>query len=266
MLLHIDLNSHRFAKPWKTFSNSICQAPLSEQEVYEEFITGTGYWNPGLSEPKGFLKFSASMHQHANCLESRGGGPVGLHSFNPMNLSLLLVCRQVYQEAQLVPLKKNTFAFEDPDTLEQFILRIPAAYEPAVRSVQFDILLDSMAEYRKWNAVIRDDLIPYLTNIQNLDICIDLGNYSCFHDAASMAHPEDVFMPGLFSLQGLPLTSITVIIRDCEVNLPWTFGPGYRWHLVQKKRWAMFIRNRILGMNEDDPRILLPLPALQQST
>jgi len=60
--------------------------------------------------------------------------------------NILLVCRQIYTEAALVPFKTNTFAFVGPVPLETFLLRLNARQRMALTN----ILLYSVSGRWSW--------------------------------------------------------------------------------------------------------------------
>lgn len=257
-LLHIS-----YRPPENKFYNYICQAPVSDQQVYEDFSTAKGCWNPLLSKvdlrisknPNRLWKSSESVYQHEHCLEMRTGGLLlGLPS---LSLSLLRVCRQTYHEARLVPISENTFAFEDPYILRRFITRISSIHRRTIRSVQLDVMLDSARVEKAWNSAVFFVIVPRLRNLRNVDICIDLADYHTLIPDDRVSDPQDgAWMSDLLCLRHLPLKNATVVIRDKENSL--TAWPNdTRWPLEQKQRWARFIRDRILRLDgvvsdEDD--------------
>lgn len=63
----------------------------------------------------------------------------GLRKFHPgtnLDLSLLLVCRQVYLEASLLPYSSNTFTFGDLDVMSTFTSYLSPKQIAAIRSIQ----------------------------------------------------------------------------------------------------------------------------------
>lgn len=251
-LLHI---SHR--QPKNKFHNYICPALVSDQQVYKDFSTAMGIWNPVLSKvdqrinknPTRLFKSSESVYQHEHCLEMRTGGLIlGLPS---LSLSLLRVCRQTYDEARLVPISRNTFAFEDPDVLRSFIARISPIHRRAIRSVHLDMMLESARIETAWNSAVFFALVPRFRNLRNVDICIDLADYCTLIPNDRLVDPQDsAWMSDISCLRYLSLKSATVIIRDKDVSsIGWRYS--CRWALEQKQRWAAFIRNRILHLNKE---------------
>lgn len=249
-LLHIS-----YRQPENKFYNYICPASVSDQQVYEDFSTAVGFWNPPLfkverqigSTRAQISKSSASVYQHEHCLEMRTGGLLLGHP--SLRLSLLRVCRQVYNEARLVPISRNTFAFEDPHLLRRFIDSISSIHRRAFRSVQLDMMLDSARIERAWNSAVFFVLVPHLRNLRNVDICIDLDDYHTLLPDDRHIDPQDsAWMSDFLCLRHLPLKSATVIIRDKDSSYT-VWRDNTRWTLTQKQRWATFIKNRILRLD-----------------
>ena len=97
-----------------------------------------------------------------------------------------------------------------------------------------------------------DYLVIALPIIQDLDIRIDLANYSSLETLSNAS--DGMWMPGIVFLRYLPLRTVTVIIRDHGRKIPRTVPPHVRWNLEKVQSWAKYIRNRLLKPKEEHER------------
>lgn len=77
------------------------------------------------------------------------GGLRKLHPGTNLDLSILLVCRQVYSEASLLPYSMNTFGFSDLDVVRKFASFISPEQVVAINSIQLSYWTVGMTQEAK---------------------------------------------------------------------------------------------------------------------
>lgn len=102
------------------FRHAICIASQSEQSAYKAVISGSAVIPE--AESSEFYVASCAEH-HANC-KFCGNGPMFLLDQDRpalrVDLSVLGICRQLYEEANHLLWTTNVFSFGDPRTFEKF--------------------------------------------------------------------------------------------------------------------------------------------------
>lgn len=77
------------------------------------------------------------------------GGLRNLHPETKMNLDFLLVCRQVYSEASLLPYSTTTFGFSNLDTIVKFASYLAPEQVAAISSIQLSYWTVGMVQEAK---------------------------------------------------------------------------------------------------------------------
>ena len=114
-----------------------------------------------------------------------------------LDLSLLLVCRQIHREAALLPYECNTFAFCNGLDLNLFISKsLLATQRKAIRRLQLNGWL---AGYRRFPGLL-PSTVKFMSGLSELEVCVP--KYC----------GESIRGPYLFS--ELPLSKVRVIIEN----------------------------------------------------
>lgn len=78
-----------------------------------------------------------------------GGGLRKLHPESNLDLSVLLVCRQIYCEASLFPYSSTTFTFSDLDVVRKFASHLTPEQVAAISNIQLSYWTVGMVQEAK---------------------------------------------------------------------------------------------------------------------
>ncbi|KAL2049453.1 hypothetical protein ABVK25_010248 [Lepraria finkii] len=112
-------------KDLRLLSNHIRRAKTSEDRAQEKFDTGRG------------SKWDAAdqINRHIHCKSSK-------KDEQNLSISILLSCRQPYNEARLLPYPTNAFSFSEPRILLNFVTTaMQSGALPAIRSVHLHMFI-----------------------------------------------------------------------------------------------------------------------------
>lgn len=148
-----------------------------------------------------------------------------------LDLSLLGVCRQAYEEANVLLWTTNTFSFEKDVTFLTFINSLHSTQREKLKRLHFDLARDSL---------IQDGHI-----LRVRDCISGLTGLRTFH---ATLRPDRQFIerelpPFLYQMRKLPLQHVTVVIGD---NI--YFGDDRRV-ITERREMAKNLRSKLLGPN-----------------
>lgn len=252
-LVHIVQNPDEGAAK---FRNTICRAPISEEEAQEKFDSeSTHHWYAPANEGR-----------HGCCdLKDIEAIIDGTPEKKPeiLSLSLLRCCRQIYNEAHHVPYSANTFSCATPDTLQSFILSLAQGNHEnhlAVRSLFIEMVFKGTIHHNVWRKAL-GTCAKYLKNLQNVNISFEWNCCPWMWGARSPADFErkgrgwqSPLMSDILMLKKLPLKFATFVISDEEIGhclkrmSQWwiTDEAANRWTLAEKQEWARYVKEIIL--------------------
>lgn len=169
------------------------RSPLSEKESYEAFMsssTGIGTARSGSSN--GWV------------CSPDGSRPFGLLRVNHR------ICKAVQST---MALELTTFSFSRPESIVQFINRLPGTLTSLVRKIQLDMTMGTGPDIDAWERTIAY-LLPRFVNVRHVYLCIRLhtamwwmGRY-----ATSDTVEELDWMRPVVALAELSLWSATAIV------------------------------------------------------
>ncbi|KAK3171937.1 hypothetical protein OEA41_004021 [Lepraria neglecta] len=241
-------------KDLRLLSNHICRAKTSEDQAQEEFDTGLrSEWNA-----------ADEINPHIHCKP-------GKKDEQNLSISILLSCRQAYNEARLLPYSTNTFSFGEPRVLLSFIAKaMQSGASLATRSVHLHMFIKRDTDVDAWRRALRL-VSKELTGLQNVYIMMDQGFEPARHVGYVAQHyrrlDHDEFaklderwwtslLASLDKLQKLPLKKATFVISDKGLEVPWgkfvywqiyqQSEMAYRWTLEEKRAWSKDVRQVIL--------------------
>lgn len=191
---------------------------------------------------------------------------------NRLEISLLLTCRQMHNEARRVLYFKNTFSFTDLHTLQLFGERLSNADKLAIRRLRLVLKFERVrieglfkTKRGRFNEIrLAEEICLTVTDqlkrLQSIDICLVPG----FNQDA-ITHPGfDHFSPArqsdwitsILELRDLPLESSKIVVGDedygvcaqllhirtviCSIYVP---SQEPSWFLVLKEEWADHARS-----------------------
>lgn len=104
-------------------------------------------------ECSGFRRVGRKCKHFAKMVTDFGapasGGLRQLHPGSNLDLSFLLVCRQIYSEARLFPYSNTTFSFSDLDVVSKFAGHLSPAQVAAISSIQLSYWTVGMVQEAK---------------------------------------------------------------------------------------------------------------------
>ena len=133
--------------------------------------------------------------------------------------------------------------------LELFAARVSAPCKKLIESIQLDIVPNSASAKREWNGMLSDYLVQTFPNLKNLNIHIDLGNYSSIWPVRKDS--DGIWMRGFFSLHSPSLKTATVTIRDHGRDYPHGPRDNDCWRFREKPLWATHMTNCFLSPKDD---------------
>ena len=247
--------------PRPAFRHAICVANQSEQAAYEESGSGSVVVPEGES-PEHYV--ASCRDRHAAC-NMCGSGPMFLlkkdqHALT-IDLNVLGVCRQLYEEANHLLWTTNTFSFEDPQTFGKFFGSLNPAQKRNLTSIHISADIGGLGSYYNisayqrarwdsdyWGKGLKIPNLKMLRGVQTLHLCINQG-FQCLTRGYGNESPEILIelaqkadMESILRLRALPLKHATVMVSDDAEKLKHTGGMAYRWTVTKKNEYAESIR------------------------
>ena len=231
------------------FCHTVCTATASEDQVYEQFMSGH---NPTPTHGLAGYDSFAFDNRHAHCTPWTflGGqwfddnAHEAEKSSQPMlSLSLLGACRQAYEEANFLLWTTNTFSFADSTTLKTFVNRLHSTQRKKLTRMHIDFGFHYFPELECQYALSLS-LISQLKGLRTLHATIWQLQKSCvYHEV----------LPSLDRMQILPLQNVTVVVSDI---IPlWGDGstaatpPPDLWPITERQEVAERTRSKLLDPN-----------------
>lgn len=134
-----------------------------------------------------------------------------------LRLDILLVCRQIYQEAASLVFEENTFTLCRPYSVGPFLTRLNSAQLKAIRTMA----VYSVESLATWIGPFDDsDLTSYLTGLLRLQVFIELKYHygGQFHPSQvlKISETQDRRMSGLTMFRLPQLSQVDVMILAPE--------------------------------------------------
>ena len=243
------------------FRHAICVANQSEQAAYQEAVSRSVVAPEGES-PEHYV--ASCKDRHAAC-NMCGSGPMFLlekdrHALT-VDLNVLGVCRQLYEEANHLLWTTNTFSFEDPQTFSKFFGSLNPAQKRNLTSIHISADIGGLGSYYNisayqrarwdsdyWGKGLKISNLKMLRGVQTLHLCINQG-FQCLTRGYGNQSPEKVIelaqeadMDSILRLRALPLKHATVIVSDDAEKLKHTGGMAHRWTVIKKNEYAERVR------------------------
>lgn len=248
-LVHIVQNPDEGAAK---FRNTICRAPISEEEAQENFDSeSTNRW------------YAPANEGRHGCCDQRDDEGVYDEKPESLSLSVLRCCRQIYNEAHHVPYSANTFSCDTPDTLQSFVLSLAQGNHEnhlAVRSLFIEMIFKDLIYYNVWSKAL-GTCARCLKNLQNVNISFEWNCWTWMWGARSPAEFErkgpawqNSLMSSILVLKKLSLKCATFVISDRKIGEGLERRPlwrpneeaSFRWTLAEKQEWARYVKEIIL--------------------
>ena len=227
------------------FTYEICDLELSEKAAEDLFnADSTAQWS-----------VDAVKTRHETCIIKRDQS-------EKISTSFLATCHQIYNEARHIPYTTNTFSFRNESTLDEFInylMKSESGHHLDIRRIHHDIKVRDSVDEQRWKLAITRYLIPRLPEVHQISISLVrwyragvIGPRTpAEFEAHSPSWDRDHLISALLELRQLPLKRATFTISDIafdqEQRLPDAERRQHRWTLAEKRAWARFVKNYILG-------------------
>ena len=164
----------------------------------------------------------------------------------PLSLTVLRSCRQVYCEANDMLLTTNTFAFADPTSFKQFLSTRTPYQKRLIRRLRF-YMNWCMLEPSAWNSALTMPTIRSLSGLRHLRLQIHHkmdSNVWRFLKGNNILY-STTFCTGLQKLSTLPLKEVDIAVRT----------PSYLermlciWTKADSEEYSDGLRNLLLDPN-----------------
>ena len=251
------------------FRHAICVSNQSEQSAYEEAVSGVAVVPDGES-PEHYI--ASCKERHAAC-KMCGNGPMFLLEEDQrtlrVDLNVLGVCRQLYEEANHLLWATNTFSFEDPKTFGNFFGSLNPAQKRNLTSIHISADIGGLGShyytsaYQRarwdsdyWGKGLKHSNLNMLRGVQVIHLCINQGLECVSGRGVDPAVAGKVIekaqqadMESILRLRALSVKHVTVIVSDDAKRLDNSGVSAHRWTMIEKNAYAENIREQLV-----DPR------------
>lgn len=253
------------------FRHAICIAKKSEQSAYEEAVSGCVTVPKWELSPDHFVP--SCEDRHLDC-KMCGSGPRFLleeekRDFR-VDLNVLGVCRQLYEEANHLLWATNTFSFEDPKTFGRFFRSLNPAQKRNLTRLHITADIGELAAYyytsayqrarwdnNYWGSVLKIANLNMLRGVQTLHLCINQGfeclsqgqGYNISAAEEKIKYCQEADMEIILRLRALPLKHVTVMMSDDAERLDNAGWSSLRWTAAKKKEYMESIRLQLMDPN-----------------
>lgn len=249
------------------FHHALCTAAMSEDEAYNEFVSGHSHISS--IDPAGHHSISF-RERHARC--SPWSARDGLLPYDPskinkpmLNLSILRACRQIYEEANVLLWTTNTFSFERHATLQIFVGSLHWTQRKMITRVHIDFAWDTCFPFV--NALANpfhtfQIILPQFTSFFSFRLTRLSTVHVTFTEPIGNYLESGVF--GLFHMiQALPLRHVTAVCDEFyELKIPermWSIKD--RRAIDERREVAERLRKKLL-----EPKGLKPWQTRRNQT
>ena len=246
------------------FRHAICVATQSEQSAYDAFVSGDADIPEGES-PEHYV--APCRERHVACKMCWDGPMYLLEEDQPVlrvDLNVLGVCRQLYEEGNHLLWATNTFSFEDPRTFGKFFGSLNPAQKRKLTKLHISADLRGLSVYHTtasqrarydkdyWGTALKIANLNMLRGVQTLHLCLNqafhyVSSGSTFSADRSIESTQVPDMEIFLRLRALSTRHVTVIFSDePQKNCSWR---DLRWTTARKAEYAESIRARLLDPN-----------------
>ena len=250
------------------FRHAICVANQSEQSAFVEAISGYAVVPEGES-PEFYI--ASCKERHASCLMC-GDGPMFVREVDRLDLHVLGVGRQLYEEANHLLWATNTFSFEDPKTFERFFDSLNLAQKRNLTAIHISADIGSGVWFnshnqrarwdnRHWGKALKSSNLNILRGVQTLHLCINQGFECVSRQAPSfdsdwaeqkLKEAQQADLESILHLSTLSIKHVTVVMSDDVRELRRNGKSTYRWTVTKKNEYAEIIRAKIVDSGGAD--------------
>ena len=247
--------------PHTVIRHAICVANQSEQSAYKEAVSGYATV-PADDSPEFYI---ASCDERHSACSMCGSGDMFLRQDLRVDLNILGVCRQLYEEANYLLWATNTFSFDDPQSFEKFFASLNPAQKRNLTNIHISAHIGefystyttrqqrSRYDMHYWGKALKMSTLPRLQGVQTLHLCINLGFRGAWDAISPNIAAEQIEkcqqadMEPILRLRALPIKKITVTVSDEPKKLMEDHGGiAHRWTAMKKNEYAESIRVQLM--------------------
>ena len=249
--------------------HAICVANQSEYSAYNEAISGNAV--VAAREQPDF-DIPTCDKRHANC-KMCGSRPKRVFNKDrkalTVDLNVLGVCRQLYEEANHLLWATNTFSFDDPDTCRKFFDSLNPAQKRNLTKIHINANIGGSAsnyytnadQRARWNSqywgkALKIRTLNTLKGVRTLHLCVNQDferishpHYNSAAIAAAVERVEEaqvLDMEPILHLRTLTLKDVTVVISDDKENFKQSGRSEHRWTVAKKNEYAKSIHTQLV--------------------
>lgn len=237
------------------FRHAICVAEQSEHRAYVEMIKG--YATMPSSDSAGFSDERCDI-RHKHCQDLCKDGNLNALT---VDLNMLGVCRQLYEEANFLLWATNIFSFDDPLSFDRFLGSLNPAQKRKITGLHFNFKLGGLKDvYRlttleQWGIVLKMPYLNILRGIEHLHLCLEQrSNYYNYYVHGDNGKSYEwaksqlnVDLEPILRLRILLAKNVTVVFtHNAALD---TSNPCFGWTAEQKKDYGESIRTRLQDPN-----------------
>lgn len=241
--------------------HAICVASQSEQSAYKEAVSGYAIV-PVDDSPEFYV---ASCDERHSACSMCGNGDLFLHQDLRVDLNILGVCRQLYEEANYLLWATNTFSFDDPKSFEKFFASLNPAQKRNLTNIHINAHIGefysthttsyqrSRFDMHYWGKALKMSTLRMLQGVQTLHLCINLGLQGAWDAlspdiaAAQIEKCQQADMEPILRLRALTIKKVTVTVSDEPKKLDDDDGRiAFRWSAMKKNEYAESIRVQLM--------------------
>lgn len=246
--------------PPSVLRHAICVANQSERSAYQETVSGHANV-PEHDSPDFYI---ASCDERHSACSMCGSGDMFLRQDRKVDLNVLGVSRQLYEEANVLLWTTNTFSFDDPQSFEKFFGSLNPAQKRNLTNIHINAhigdyfsTLTTVHQRSRWDELywgkaLKMSNLRMLQGVQVLHLCMNLGYQGYFPTLSKDASEEQIVrnqqadMEPILRLRALSVKKVTVIVSDEAKSLEEDGRIAPRWTVMRKNEYAESVRKQLV--------------------
>ena len=174
-----------------------------------------------------------------------------------VDLNILGVCRQLYEEANHLLWTTNVFSFDDSVSFDKFLGSLNPAQKRNLTGLHLHTKIGNCnhsydtASLENWAAAFKMPYVNMLRDVQTLHICFEQRfkrSYGLSPNSIYNRSKEDqaAYIKPFLRLRALPTKNVTVVVSDNIHAIELDEVTEWRWTTAQKMEYAKSIRSQLL--------------------
>lgn len=174
-----------------------------------------------------------------------------------VDLNILGVCRQLYEEANHLLWATNVFSFDDSVSFDKFLGSLNPAQKGNLTGLHLHTKIGcwnysyGMTSLENWATAFKMPYINMLRDVQTLHICFEQRFKRTYGPSPDSTYnrskrDQDADVKPFLRLRALPTKNVTVVVSDNIHAIELDEAIEWRWTTVQKMECANSIRSQLL--------------------